>query len=97
MGLGKTVMTLSLIADEKYEGLNLIIVPVTVLRQWQDEIIKHCGKKIKVFEYHSDSKKRKTTDLYKYDIVITTYQTFGTEYRNYESKKEKGEMWLFDY
>jgi SNF2 family DNA or RNA helicase len=35
MGLGKTVMTLSLLADENWEGVNLIVVPVAVLLQWK--------------------------------------------------------------
>jgi len=34
MGLGKTVMTLALLADENFEGQNLIVVPVAVLLQW---------------------------------------------------------------
>jgi SNF2 family DNA or RNA helicase len=34
MGLGKTVMILSLLADENYKKTNLIIVPVSVIKQW---------------------------------------------------------------
>lgn len=36
MGLGKTVMMLSLLADEHFIGTNLIIAPVSVLGQWKN-------------------------------------------------------------
>jgi len=47
MGLGKTVMMAALLAThrqtkrQKREGGNLIIVPLTLLSQWYNEIERH--------------------------------------------------------
>ena len=65
MGLGKTVMMLALLADEDYYGLNLVVVPVSVVRQWSEEIKKHCGEHIKVLEFNSLS----STQKHKVDLA----------------------------
>jgi SNF2 family DNA or RNA helicase len=47
MGLGKTVMMAALFATTKRarkgkrEGSNLVVVPLTLLSQWQGEIERH--------------------------------------------------------
>jgi SNF2 family DNA or RNA helicase len=38
MGLGKTIMSIALMAEEGWKGTNLIVTPVNVIRQWHNEI-----------------------------------------------------------
>lgn len=58
MGLGKTVMMTALITSgveknlKKNEGQNLVIVPLTLLSQWESEIKKH-SKNISVVCYYT--------------------------------------------
>ena len=80
MGLGKTVMAISLMVDDNFKGINLVVVPVNVLRQWISEFKTHCKQKVEVYEFHSN-KNRKTIDLNKFDVVITTYGVLGNEYK----------------
>lgn len=97
MGLGKTVMTLSLLADENWEGVNLIVVPVAVLLQWKDEIAKHCGNNVLVYEFHSNSKNRRKKNLKQYQIVLITYSTLGNEFKQYFNRPPNSEdKFLFD-
>ena len=48
MGLGKTVMAISLMVEDKFEGINLIVVPVNVLKQWIAEFKNHCKIKLSI-------------------------------------------------
>lgn len=63
MGLGKTVMMASLIATNQLmsatqkQGKNLIIVPLTLLSQWESEIKTHT-KGLKVLIYYSGDRKK---------------------------------------
>ena len=52
---------------------------------------------IKVYEYNSDSKERRETDLTKFKIILVTYETFGNEYKLYSQKREGGLKFLIDY
>ncbi len=58
MGLGKTVMAISLLVDDGFKGVNLIVVPVNVLKQWVSEFKNHCKKKVAILEYHSLQNRR---------------------------------------
>jgi len=63
MGLGKTVMMAALLAThrqakkQKREGANLVVVPLTLLSQWQSEIEKHT-KGIKTLIYYAEDRKK---------------------------------------
>ena len=86
MGLGKTVSTLSLILTRPAKSrpkTNLIIGPVALARQWEDEIIRktNASHRPSVFIYHK--KKATTTELLKFDVVITTYNTVAREHQKY--------------
>lgn len=93
MGLGKTIQTLAFIAGvkkqfpNKISGPVLIVAPVSLLRNWKEEIYKFVPKGVfdDVIELHSaglqkfkDSGKlslQHFTDDYKNSIVQTTYET----------------------
>ncbi|KAI1459303.1 SNF2 family N-terminal domain-containing protein [Annulohypoxylon moriforme] len=74
MGLGKTLQIISLIMTTIKEGPTLIVAPVGVMSNWEQQILSHvkttCNPN--VFRYHKPGKYT-SRDLMKYDIVITTY------------------------
>lgn len=89
MGLGKTIQTIALIvsrpsSDPKCKT-NLIIAPLSLLKQWEREIQKKLkpGKfQLSVYIHHGNGKKHKTfQELTRYDVVLTTFGTLAAEYR----------------
>lgn len=84
MGLGKTLTLLSLIVmnreiegSEKYDKCTLIIAPLSVLRNWVDQIEHHLApKSVSIKVYHGTGKKKDVKLLSQFDVVVTTYQVF---------------------
>lgn len=74
MGLGKTLQILAFISKKKSKKTmaSLIVVPTTLLFNWQNEIAKFAPG-LKAF-YHYGSNREKDTGIFSnYDIVFTTY------------------------
>ena len=73
----------------KYAG-TIIIVPLTLLSQWEEEIITHSvPNTFKLCLYYGDVR---PNDLFKYDIVITTYGIVSSEYAN-----QKAELFQYEW
>jgi superfamily II DNA or RNA helicase len=70
MGLGKTVQTLHFLARLPQPGPILVVVPASLLSNWQREAHQH-SPKLHVLIYHGSS--RQTQDLGSADLVLTTY------------------------
>jgi hypothetical protein len=70
-------------SDEKSnlkKAHNLVVVPKSVLEQWKDEIEKHSKPgTITVMKYYE--KNSRNIKLEDFDVVITTYDILGYEYR----------------
>ncbi|KAL4500503.1 hypothetical protein ABPG72_003454 [Tetrahymena utriculariae] len=86
---------------KKRQGLiragTLIILPLSVLTQWVNEVNRHFKKSsIFFFEYY-DSKSRSSPILHLYDIVFTTYNILGIEYKNYFIAGAPQKTNLFNY
>jgi SNF2 family DNA or RNA helicase len=62
----------------------LIIAPLALVRQWEEEIHKKTKitHKLSVFIYHN--KKATTDELLLHDVVLTTYGTIATELKRLE-------------
>lgn len=82
MGLGKTLQTITLLAYlASYKGIwgpHLIIVPTSVIINWETELKRFCPG-FKVLCYYGSSKRRKElrtgwTKTNWYHVVITSYQ-----------------------
>ncbi|KAI3394270.1 hypothetical protein diail_2973 [Diaporthe ilicicola] len=95
MGLGKTVQALSLIlahksADPKRKA-TLIVAPLALLRQWEQEISNKVKPpyKLRTMVFHGPGCKSVTvSQLLDHDIVLCTYGKLETEYKNkYELKQ----------
>ncbi|PCH35712.1 hypothetical protein WOLCODRAFT_126206 [Wolfiporia cocos MD-104 SS10] len=81
MGLGKTIQTISLLAhlacDRGIWGPHLIIVPTSVLLNWEMEFKKFLPG-FKVLSYHGSTKRRKElrqgwNNKYSFNVCVTSY------------------------
>ncbi|KAF9463593.1 SNF2 family N-terminal domain-containing protein [Collybia nuda] len=81
MGLGKTIQTIALLAhlacDRGIWGPHLIVVPTSVLLNWEMEFKKFLPG-FKVLSYHGNTKRRKElrqgwTDKHHFNVCITSY------------------------
>ncbi|KZV68754.1 hypothetical protein PENSPDRAFT_633989 [Peniophora sp. CONT] len=81
MGLGKTIQTISLLAhlaiDRGIWGPHLIIVPTSVLLNWEMEFKKFLPG-FRVLAYHGTTKRRKElrlgwNDKYRFNVCVTSY------------------------
>ncbi|KAI8629627.1 hypothetical protein F5Y19DRAFT_72252 [Xylariaceae sp. FL1651] len=95
MGLGKTIQALSLIlARPPQDGTRkttLIVVPTSLLRQWEREIDEKVkpGHKLKTFIFHGQKKRNMTVaKLLAHDIVLTTYGTLAHEYKQVFDRRQ---------
>lgn len=78
------------------------VAPVSVLRTWEAQIAEHCTSGLlKIYTYHDTSRGIVSSQLQKYDVVITSYNTVAGEFgappnSNAPSqRKKKGHNALF--
>ncbi|CAD2102166.1 DNA repair protein RAD5, putative [Plasmodium vinckei brucechwatti] len=70
------------------KGGTLIIAPLALIYQWKQEIDKHTKKGfISSYIYYGNSKDINSDLLSKYSVVLTTYSTLVSEYKNTWNKK----------
>lgn len=90
MGLGKTIQAIALIISRPSLDpdckTNLIIAPLSLLKQWEREIHKKLKpgpkEQLSVYIHHGNWKKHKTfKELSRYDVVLTTFGTLAAEFR----------------
>ncbi|KAI9788516.1 MAG: hypothetical protein M1816_006856 [Peltula sp. TS41687] len=93
MGLGKTIQALALMVSRPSKDLRrkttLIVAPVALLKQWEQEIktkIKSTHK-LTVHILHGTGRGAKWSDLKEFDVVLTTFGTLASELRKKEKAK----------
>ncbi|GAB67635.1 DNA helicase [Plasmodium cynomolgi strain B] len=70
------------------KGGTLIIAPLALIYQWKQEIEKHTKEGfLTAYIYYGTSKDVTSEELSKYSVVLTTYSTLVSEYKNTLSKK----------
>lgn len=70
-------------------GRTLVVTPLAALLQWKGELEKFVKPgHLSILVYHGAYRKDLGTELEKYDVVLTTYQTIEQEYRR-ETNKHK--------
>ncbi|KAK7209286.1 hypothetical protein V2G26_016464 [Clonostachys chloroleuca] len=98
MGLGKTISMISLMLARPpttRPKTNLIIGPVALLRQWEEEIRDKVqpSHRMSIFVHHGNKKLSVTSDdLARYDVVLTTYMTLAAESKRLEKLKDEYEV-----
>lgn len=77
MGLGKTIQTIATMAEnpstDPQRKTTLVIAPVALLTQWEDEINKFVKNKWKIHLYHGKGNKVPISYLQTCDVVIASY------------------------
>lgn len=76
MGLGKTIQTLCLLQwmKEQNRGVNLLIVPKSLLYNWEDEAVRFAPE-LKIYVHSGSQRAQKSSDFGNVDIVLTSYGT----------------------
>jgi len=88
MGLGKTISAIALMITRKAPAdevkTNLIIGPVALIKQWENEIEQKVkrGYRLNVCLLHG--KKMRYSELKQYDVVLTTYGTLAQEWKRFD-------------
>jgi hypothetical protein len=74
MGLGKTLQVLAFLQHQanNNKGANLVVVPTTLLFNWENEL-KKFAPKLKALYYYGSDREKDTADFAKFDLVFTTY------------------------
>ncbi|KAK0193449.1 SNF2 family N-terminal domain-containing protein [Armillaria mellea] len=97
MGFGKTLQVLVMIIDNmmdpeaEYQGPTLVVCPASVMLVWELECF-HVGgsKKLNYYLYHGSDREQDPYKLSAYDVVITSYDTLGSEYVKLCKAERKG-------
>ncbi|KAK9276401.1 hypothetical protein L1049_005934 [Liquidambar formosana] len=97
MGLGKTIMTIALLAHLACEkgiwGPHLIVVPTSVMLNWETEFLKWCPA-FKILTYFGSAKERKFKrqgwlKQNSFHVCITTYRLVIQDSKVFKRKKWK--------
>ena len=97
MGLGKTIQSLALIltrprhepdgktlarSSSKCCKGTLLVVPLALADQWRREVLEKTT--LSVYVHHGPKRTSDPTQLARYDVVITTYDTVSSEWSQIE-------------
>lgn len=77
MGLGKTIQIIAFILSQRekvVQNTNLIVVPASLVFNWQQEIRKFAPS-LKVTTIYGANRVRQLKDFDKYEVVLTSYGT----------------------
>ncbi|KAA8546716.1 hypothetical protein F0562_003147 [Nyssa sinensis] len=97
MGLGKTIMTIALLAHLACEkgiwGPHLIVVPTSVMLNWETEFLKWCPA-FKILTYFGSAKERKSKrqgwlKQNSFHVCVTTYRLVIQDSKVFKRKKWK--------
>lgn len=79
MGLGKTLQMLTFLKSVIENGItcNLVVVPTSLLFNWQNEIQKFCPQ-LSYHIYHGADRER-ISEEWNYDVIITTYGLLASD------------------
>ena len=83
MGLGKTIQVLAFILSQIEKNgnqANLIVVPASLVFNWQQEI-KNFAPTLKVLTIYGADRAKVIADFDKYDVILTSYGTLLADVR----------------
>jgi SNF2 family DNA or RNA helicase len=77
MGLGKTIQIIAFILSQRAKHpntTNLVVVPTSLLFNWQDELAKFAPS-IQPFTHYGQTRLKTIRDFESYEVILTTYGT----------------------
>ncbi|WP_421825499.1 DEAD/DEAH box helicase [Larkinella sp.] len=83
MGLGKTLQILAFLLVQKAKNrprANLIVVPTSLLFNWQAEAAKFAPS-LRLYTLYGNNRNLKKKDIDQYDIILTSYGTLLSDIR----------------
>ncbi|KAG8671409.1 hypothetical protein FPOAC2_04746 [Fusarium poae] len=92
MGLGKTISTLALILARPATTrpkTNLIVAPVALIRQWEEEIATKTKSSHHLSVYVHHGKRTSINELLTHDVVLTTYGSLSHELKRLDKFLEE--------
>lgn len=81
MGLGKTLQVLTFLhlrKESNPKAVHLIVVPTTLIFNWQAEVEKFAPE-MRVFVHRGIGRDKNTDNFYQFDLILTTYGTLRTD------------------
>lgn len=78
MGLGKTVQVISLLAHLADAGQlqpALVVLPVSLLENWQRELARFCPRIRRIYVHQGATRLRHPEAIAQWEVVLTTYET----------------------
>lgn len=74
------------------ERSTLVVAPLALIRQWEAEIKEKVSKshRLAVCVHHGPNRTKRSQDLARYDVVITTYQILVSEHGHCTEKLKAG-------
>lgn len=77
---------------ESVERTTLVVAPLALLRQWEQEIKDKVtpSRRLKVLVHHGPQRTKRSLDLARYDVVITTYHSLLSEHGTTAAKGHEG-------
>jgi DNA repair protein RAD16 len=87
MGMGKTIQAISLLCARPLAGPALVVVPMAAVSQWVGEIKRFTKDgTLSTMVYHGAQRGKLLSEMKKVNVVVTTYQTLETDYRQVINK-----------
>jgi superfamily II DNA or RNA helicase len=89
MGLGKTLQMLTFLQEQKNrypKGVHLVVVPKTLIFNWQAEAQKFCPD-LKLYVHTGPQRTKNTRIFGKYDIILSTYGSVRSDIELLQSFK----------
>ncbi len=83
MGLGKTLQVLAFLLSQRTrqpQNTNLVVVPATLIFNWQAEIEKFCPS-LRVLTFWGARRNRQLLVFDEYELILTTYGTLLSDIR----------------
>ena len=80
MGLGKTLQTITLLLSRASQGAQLVVVPTSLILNWQSEIERFAPSlSVTILNRAGSDREKMLNDAKAFDVVITTYGLLVTE------------------
>lgn len=86
MGLGKTVQALALLVDRASKGPALVIAPVSVCRNWENETLRFAPT-LNLVLFGQGDRQEAMDKLGKYDVLVASYGLLQGEAEMFEKKE----------